>query len=274
MPIPGMRPCRTIRIDMVYRPPERRSLIAAWSRWLGAFSVPVLAIVTIAHRSGLMPTGQALVLVACAFGFAAVALVLAIAAAGFVWHDGRSGGRDAAIGALWALLALSPVGYLAVEWMDFPKVTDVSTDAVDPPLYREAAFLRAGRLDSARPPSPEERVRIRSAWPEIVTRRFSVGSDLLFLTTRRLVEEEGWKVTELVQPSGDGERGRIEAVARTLVFGFEDDVVVRVLPEPSGSRIDMRSSIRWGTHDFGRNARRIRAFLDELDRRVVAAYGR
>ena len=262
------------RIAMLHSLPERRSQIAVWSRRLGAFALPVLAIVTIAHRSGLMPTAQALVLVACAFAFAAVALVLALLAAAFVWHDGRRGARDAAIGALWAVLALSPVAYLAVEWMDFPKVTDVSTDAVDPPLYREAAFFRAGRFASARPPTAEERARIRAAWPEIVTRRFSVGSDLLFLVTRRLVEEEGWKVTEMVQPAGDGERGRIEAVARTLIFGFEDDVVVRVLPEPSGSRIDLRSSIRWGSHDFGRNARRIRDFLDELDRRVVASYGR
>lgn len=259
---------------MVYRPPERRSLIAGWSRWLGAFSVPVLAIVTIAHRSGLMPTGQALVLVAAGFGFAALALVFAVVAAALVWHDGRLGGRDAAIGALWAVLALSPVAYLGFEWVHFPKVTDVSTDAVDPPLYREAAFLRVGRWTSPTPPTPEERAHIRSLWPEIVTRRFSVGSDLLFLVTRRLVEEEGWKVTEMLHPAGDGERGRIEAVARTLVFGFEDDVVIRVLPEPSGSRIDMRSSIRWGSHDFGRNARRIRGFLDELDRQVVASYGR
>ena len=259
---------------MVYRPPERRSLIAGWSRWLGAFSVPVVAIVTVAHRSGLMPTDQALVLIAAAFGFAAVALLLALLAAALVWHDGRSGGRDAAIGALWAVLTLSPVAYLAVEWLHFPKITDLSTDAADPPLYREAAFLRVGRLDSATPPPPEERARIRTLWPEIVGRRFSVGSDLLFFATRRLVEEEGWKVVEIRQPTGDGDRGRIEAVARTLVFGFEDDVVIRVLPEPSGSRIDVRSSIRWGGHDFGRNARRIRGFLDELDRRVVASYGR
>ena len=259
---------------MVFRPPERRSLIAGWSRWLGAFAVPVLTIATVAHRSGLMPTDQALAIVAAAFAFAAAALILAAIAAVFVWHDGRRGGRDAAIGALWAVLALSPVAYLAVEWIDFPKVTDVSTDVVDPPLYREAAFLRAGGPNSARPPSVEERTRVRAAWPEIVTRRYSVGSDLLFFVTRRLVEEEGWRVTEMVQPNGDGERGRIEAVARTLVFGFEDDVVVRVLPEPSGSRIDVRSSIRWGSHDFGRNARRIRGFLDEVDRRVVSAYGR
>lgn len=259
---------------MVYRLPERRSPTALWSRRLGAFALPVLAIVTVAHRSGLMPTNQALVLVACAFGFAAVALALAIVSAGWIWYDGRRGGRDAAMGALWAALALSPVAYLAVEWVKFPKIVDLSTDAVDPPLYREAAILRAGRLNSATPPSPEERARIRSLWPDVVTRRYSVGSDLLFLVARRLVEDEGWKISDMLQPAGDGERGRIEAVARTLVFGFEDDVVIRILPEASGSRIDMRSSIRSGRHDFGRDARRIRSFLDELDRRVVASYGR
>lgn len=259
---------------MIYRPPERRSRIAGWSRALGAFSVPVLAIVTLAHRSGLMPTPQALVLIATGFGFAALALLLALVAAAWIWHDGRLGGRDAAVGAIWAVIALSPVAYLAIESAYYPQVADVSTDPLDPPLYHQAAFTRAGVMNSARPPSPEERARIRAAWPDIVTRRFSIGSDLLFNVARRLVEREDWRVVEITAPKGDGDRGRMELIAPTLVFGFQDDVVIRILPEPSGSRIDMRSSIRWGTHDFGRNARRIRNFLDDLDKDVVATYGR
>ena len=77
----------------------------------------------------------------------------------------------------------------------------------------------------------------------------------------------------LVARLGDGDRGRIEVEARSPIFGFRDDVVLRILPEPTGARIDVRSSARWGTHDLGRNARRIRAFLDELDKAVVATYG-
>ena len=42
---------------------------------------------------------------------------------------------------------------------------------------------------------------------------------------------------------------------------------------PSGSRIDLRSSSRWGDHDLGANARRIRDFFTELDAAVVEAYG-
>ena len=44
--------------------------------------------------------------------------------------------------------------------------------------------------------------------------------------------------------------------------------------DPIGARIDLRSSTRLGPHDFGRNARRIRAFLDDLDKAVVDTYGR
>ena len=52
---------------------------------------------------------------------------------------------------------------------------------------------------------------------------------------------------------------RIEAVARTPIMGFRDDVVVRVAPEPDGARIDVRSASRYGRHDFGTNAARIRS---------------
>jgi uncharacterized protein (DUF1499 family) len=47
-------------------------------------------------------------------------------------------------------------------------------------------------------------------------------------------------------------------------MGFTDDIVVRVAPTTSGSRIDLRSSSRYGRSDFGVNAERIRAYLTAL----------
>jgi uncharacterized protein (DUF1499 family) len=58
----------------------------------------------------------------------------------------------------------------------------------------------------------------------------------------------------------------IEAVDTTRVFGFHDDVVIRVRPEGTGSRVDMRSKSRDGQGDLGANAARIRSFLAELAR--------
>jgi uncharacterized protein (DUF1499 family) len=47
-------------------------------------------------------------------------------------------------------------------------------------------------------------------------------------------------------------------------MGFTDDIVVRVTPAGAGSRIDLRSSSRYGRSDFGVNAARIRAYLTAL----------
>ncbi len=259
---------------MIHRPLQRRSRIAGWSRALGAFAVPLVVIVLVGLRLDQMSPDQALVLGAVAVAFAAVALVLGAAAAALIWHDGRLGARNAVFGMIWATLALAPAAGLALLWASHPRLVDVATDAVDPPLFRAAAFARVGRANSPTAPDVDERTRVRARTPDLAPRRFSVGSDLLFAVTRRRVEAEGWTITDLAPPRGDGDRGRIEAIARSPILGLADDVVIRILPEPSGARIDMRSSIRWGDHDLGRGARRIRAFLDDLDKAVTETYGR
>jgi hypothetical protein len=48
-------------------------------------------------------------------------------------------------------------------------------------------------------------------------------------------------------------------------MGLRDDVVVRVRGGSEGSRIDVRSSSRFGSFDFGSNAARIRALVDDID---------
>jgi len=42
-------------------------------------------------------------------------------------------------------------------------------------------------------------------------------------------------------------------------------VVIRVAPSEDGARIDVRSASRYGTHDFGANAARIRSLLEDID---------
>ena len=57
---------------------------------------------------------------------------------------------------------------------------------------------------------------------------------------------------------------RIEATDTTLLFGFKDDVVVRITPQAQGSVVDVRSLSRVGGSDFGTNAKRVRAYLGRL----------
>ena len=87
------------------------------------------------------------------------------------------------------------------------------------------------------------------------------------------MERSGWQITLEKTPKDETDKGSIEAVARTLVLGAADDVVIRILPEPTGARLDVRSVSRYGSHDLGQNAKRIRAFHAALDAAVTESFG-
>ncbi len=65
----------------------------------------------------------------------------------------------------------------------------------------------------------------------------------------------------------------IEAEARSLIFGFPSDVVIRIVEEEDATLVDMRSSSRWGPHDLGSNAAQIKAFLKALDLALIGVAG-
>jgi uncharacterized protein (DUF1499 family) len=69
----------------------------------------------------------------------------------------------------------------------------------------------------------------------------------------------GWTIV-----ASDKSAGRIEASQRSRWMGFTDDIVVRVAPANSGTRIDLRSTSRYGRSDFGVNAERVRDYLTAL----------
>src|SRR4029077_2297236 len=67
------------------------------------------------------------------------------------------------------------------------------------------------------------------------------------------------------EPAAPPRDGFIEAIARTPILGFRDDVVVRVRQTSDGTRIDMRSASRYGRHDLGTNAARVRNLISDID---------
>lgn len=66
----------------------------------------------------------------------------------------------------------------------------------------------------------------------------------------------------------DVDAGRIEASHQSRWFRFTDDIVIRVVGDELGSRIDMRSTSRQGQSDYGVNATRIRAYKAALRKRI------
>lgn len=87
--------------------------------------------------------------------------------------------------------------------------------------------------------------------------------------TERLVTIDTVEVSPIgrgeVVAAGEQDERYIEAVARSLIFGFASDVVVRLIEEEDGTLVDMRSVSRYGPHDLGSNAALVVSFMEDLD---------
>lgn len=143
-----------------------------------------------------------------------------------------------------------------------PAIHDITTDTGDPPEFRAVLPLRpdgANSLDYGGPGLAETQ---RRAYPDIGPAEFDASPDAVFNAALAAAREAGWNVVE-----SSVDEGRIEAVATTFWFGFEDDVVIRVSETGAGARVDMRSVSRVGVGDAGANAARIRAFMAALEER-------
>src|SRR5207245_9904456 len=77
-----------------------------------------------------------------------------------------------------------------------------------------------------------------------------------------------WVVIDERPPQPRRRIGRIEAVARTPIMGFREDLSIRVTPDGEGSRVDIRSSSRYFESDLGSNAARITSLIEDINNAV------
>ena len=101
----------------------------------------------------------------------------------------------------------------------------------------------------------------KAAYPEVRPIVVDLEPAQAYQLALRAVDDVGWRIVDANPPNlrVDGV-AQIQAVVRSLLFGFADDIAIRIRPLASQTRIDLRSSSRVGKHDFGANARRIDRF--------------
>ena len=86
-----------------------------------------------------------------------------------------------------------------------------------------------------------------------------------------LVTKRKWLVIDERAPQPPRRIGRIEAVARTPIMGFREDVSIRIAPDAEGSRVDIRSSSRYFESDLGSNAARVSSLIEDINNAVDSA---
>ena len=150
-------------------------------------------------------------------------------------------------------------GVMLIKAEQLPSIHDITTDTTDPPKFVAVLPLRANARNSTDYGGANVAAQQRAAYPEIAPVYSNVPPDKAFARALSVARAMGWDIVATA-PS----EGRIEATDTTLLYGFKDDIVIRVTPAPQGSRTDVRSESRIGGGDVGTNARRIATFLNEL----------
>ena len=240
---------------------EPMSQLALWSARLAIFAIAVAVLSVVIVRSGILEIGPAVATFGAALLFAGAAILLALASFVSIWRTGAPGLGRALAGLLLGAALLAYTAYLGIRASKLPQINDITTDLNNPPRFDVLARLR-----------PRDRVDYpaffaaaqRQGYPDVAPLELDLTARAAYDVALKVVTRRRWLIVDARPPAGT-RAGVIEAVARTTIMGFRDDVVVRVTPQRDSTRIDVRSASRYGLSDFGTNARRITALLSDID---------
>jgi len=201
--------------------------------------------------------------------FLALGIFFLSMVASFVLRKESEKSHSARIAALIAIVPIIGLGSQAITANSLPRIHNISTDTVNPAKFDKVVLLR----DKSNNPheylgdtvlNEETKQTLadlqNAAYPEIKTHISSLSPAEAHAKAKSVAEELGW---ELV--NSDSEAGIIEATETTLIWGFKDDVVIRIALNDAGkTAIDLHSVSRIGVSDIGANAKRITAFLEKF----------
>ncbi len=180
----------------------------------------------------------------------------------------RTLGGFAILAALAAFGALQVPLKMRAAFEANPFIHDVTTDFDNPP-----PILAAAGLERVNPPDylGDELVRNSDktvaqaqaeAFPDLKSRKVNAGLDETAEIVRVILAD---MKMELLDETLTDDGWLLEAASTSRWFGFIDDFVVRLTPEGSLTRVDVRSKSRVGGSDLGANAARVRAFFAKLE---------
>jgi uncharacterized protein (DUF1499 family) len=139
-----------------------------------------------------------------------------------------------------------------------PSINDIMTDTQNPPQFEVVPTVRKP-FDNSLALSEDRLAYHRKMYGDMKPLQLADTPDAIFDKVLELVDDRGWLLV-----AADRAKGTVEATVATALFGFKDDVVIRLSAADNGTRVDMRSASRQGRTDFRVNSKRIMAFLEDL----------
>ncbi len=274
-----------------------RMKVAAFALATSIFAVLWFLIAALGSKWGLWPwqvgLGQMTMrlgppIVIMALGMSVIALTIAL------WKYPRF--RPALIAGL-AFLITALLGFrlfgLAKVGQAVPPIHDIQTDWSDPVQFSDS-LLAKRKADGETNPvldAPTLPEFVNNRWPGLGGKLVAdvqeeseakpAGKGTVYAPMQPyyfeqspaeiaglaedLISRRGWTLQSGPVPSEDsGQEILVEATATSAMFGFKDDVAIRIRPVEGATRVDMRSVSRVGLSDLGANAKRVSGFMNEL----------
>jgi hypothetical protein len=251
---------------------EPVSGLATWSRNLAIFSVVAVIVSILIVRFGFLEMKPALATFFGALALAVLSILFGLAAFAAIWQNGSRGMGRILLAFLINAIVLAYPAYLGLQYRKLPKIYDVTTDPIDPPRFEALARLRSGEgTNSAVYAGLYSAEQQRLAYPDIETVELEVPPQRAYEVTLQLIAKRKWLVIDERPPQPPRRIGRIEAVARTPIMGFREDVSIRITPDGEESRVDIRSSSRYFESDLGSNAARVTKLIEDINTAVDSA---
>lgn len=246
--------------------PERRvSPMAQRARSIAGFSLVLLIVAGVGHRYGMVETVAYFWILALVAGLALLALGLAAGGFWRLWLYGEKAGKASLAATLLAAIVLAPYAAGAYFVLRYPVLNDISTDLVEPPQFVLAPARRSGAMNAIVPFTREAAALQTEHYPDVSGRRYDASMSRVMNAAAAVIASRGWKPYARLPLEAEHGEVSIELEAPTLLVRFPADAVLRLTDEGASTFVDMRLNTRYAKHDLGDNARRIRAFMSDLD---------
>jgi uncharacterized protein (DUF1499 family) len=246
-------------------PPLGVSFFARWTSRVAVFSAVLLATAVFLHRLFGLPTPIAENLTRVAFLGAALSLLMSVAAIAGIWRTGRPGTPRVVLAILVSVALIAWPLIFFPQYQSLPSINDVTTDLTNPPPFVEIARLRAPGANPVAYPGPAFARKQLAAYPDIKPIEIDRAADEVYELSVEAAKRLKMEVVRQEPPDlAAGRPGLIEIADRTLILGLYEDVAIRVAGSGQHARVDVRSASRYGGHDLGRNAARVRQILKEI----------
>jgi len=232
-----------------------------WLKRFGILTALAFPVSVVLYRQGVLGFGGALEIIKVSAGLGALVFLVGVVYWFFTRKSNSQGARAAIIGAVIAIIPVIPLALQAKKASSVPYIHNISTDVVNAPEFNKVLTLRTDQDNPHQYDADALAELQQKAYPEVKTLMTAMSVEEALIKAEKVARELGWEIVDV-----DASNGLVEATETTLLWGFKDDIVIRVQPSGSETAVDLHSVSRFGQSDLGVNAARIEKFLNSFSK--------